>query len=136
MRGKRLKGFQGSSFPDSFIEMHERSIARNLLHIVLDKATVNGRQKKVKLIRIIIGELTMIHDELLVGAFYQLSHSTVAGEARIEILHSTLQGKCQDCQKKFKLNKREFKCPFCGGQSIQIISGDECFIQDIELVDH
>ncbi|MDD2352118.1 MAG: hydrogenase maturation nickel metallochaperone HypA [Candidatus Caldatribacteriota bacterium] len=113
--------------------MHERSVAKNLLRIVLDKSNITDKREKVKLIRIIIGEFTMIHKELLISAFYQLSKSTPAEKAKIEITNSPLKGKCQDCHKEFYLDKEEFKCPFCESQSINIISGDELFIQDIEL---
>ena len=113
--------------------MHERSVAKNLLSIVLEKANIAGNQKEVELIRIVMGDFTMINEELLVSAFYQLSKSTVAKKAKIEITHSPLKGKCQDCQKEFNLNKEYFKCPYCGSHAIQIISGDELFIQDIQL---
>jgi hydrogenase nickel incorporation protein HypA/HybF len=113
--------------------MHERSVARNLLNIVLKNSKISGIQKKIKSIRITVGEFTMVHDELLVSAFYQLSKTTAAEEAKIEIIHSPLRGKCQNCQREFDLNKKFFKCPHCGSNSIQIISGDELFIQDIIL---
>ena len=54
-------------------------------------------------------------------------------EAVVEIMHSPLQGKCRDCRKEFTLNKNEFKCPDCNSQFIEIISGDELFIRDIEV---
>jgi len=76
--------------------MHERSVASNLLYIVLENAKISGKQKEVELIRIIVGE-------------------------------------CQDCKREFDLNKESFKCPYCKSSSIQIISGDELFIQDIIL---
>ncbi len=118
--------------------MHERSIAKNLLNIVLDKANMsgNGKEEKVELIRIVVGEFTMIHEELLVSAFYQLSQSTIAEGAKIKIIHSPLKAKCHDCQQEFNLNKEEFRCSFCDSQSIQIIAGEELFIKDIELTSH
>ncbi len=119
--------------------MHERSIAKNLLNIVLNKSNalgVLGKQRKIDLIRIVVGEFSMIHEELLTSAFYQLSQSTVADEARIEIIHYPLKGRCQECHKDFKLNKEEFRCPHCGSQTIKIISGDELFIKDIEITNN
>jgi len=113
--------------------MHERSVAKNLLRIVLDKANAVDEQKEIKLIRILVGEFTMIHEELLISAFYQLSKSTPAEKAKIEITNLPLKGKCQNCLKEFNLNKVEFKCPYCKSQAIEIISGDELFIKDIEL---
>ncbi len=114
-------------------KMHERSIAKNLLHIVLDKVKNYDKKDKVELIRIVVGEFTMIQEELLVSAFYQLSESTVAEGAKIEIIHTHLRGKCQECGKEFMLNKDAFRCPFCDSGAIQIISGNELFIQDIEI---
>jgi len=116
--------------------MHERSVARNLLNIVLEQfnaLSASKKQSKVVLIRIVIGEFTMIHDELLTTAFCQLSKSTVADGASIEIIHYPLKGSCQKCQQKFKLNKEEFKCPNCGSRCISIISGNELFVKDIEI---
>lgn len=113
--------------------MHERTIAKNLLNVVLDKATIHGKKNKIELIRIVVGEFTMIHDELLVDTFYQLSQSTMAEGARIEIIPTLLRGQCQGCLKEFYINKKSFQCPYCGNQSIQVVSGDELFVQDIEL---
>lgn len=115
--------------------MHERSVARNLLNIVLGQANDFGTQNQIEVIRIVVGDFTMIQDELLVEAFYQLSHSTLAEKAKIEITHSPLKGRCQKCKQEFIINKQEFKCPYCGGQSVQIISGEELFIQDIEIAE-
>ncbi|MFW6148572.1 MAG: hydrogenase maturation nickel metallochaperone HypA [Atribacterota bacterium] len=114
--------------------MHERSIAKNLINIVLNKINKHGKQK-IKKIRIVVGEFTMVHDELLLSAFYQLSKLTPAKEAVVQIIHTPLQGKCQECRKKFILNRKELKCPDCNSQAIEIISGDELFIQDIEVTD-
>ena len=113
--------------------MHERSIAKNLLNIILEKTDKKNKLIKISRIRIIVGEFTMVHDELLISAFYQFSKCTQAERAVIEIIHSPLRGRCQECGEKFKLNKKEFKCPKCNSCNVQIISGDELFIQDIEI---
>jgi len=113
--------------------MHERSIAKNLLNIILEKISKGNKLTKISKIRIVVGEFTMVHNELLISAFYQLSKYTPADKAVIEIINSPLKGKCQECGKKFKLNKKEFKCPKCNSRNVQIISGDELFIQDIEI---
>ncbi|MBN2396004.1 MAG: hydrogenase maturation nickel metallochaperone HypA [Candidatus Atribacteria bacterium] len=113
--------------------MHERSVARNLLNIVLSQAKTLEDQVKIEVIRIVVGDFTMIQDELLVEAFYQLARSTTAEKAKIEITHSPLKGKCQKCKQEFLINKQEFKCPYCGSPFVQIISGEELFVQDIEI---
>lgn len=113
--------------------MHERSVAKNLLKIVLDKVDNTGEQNEIKSIRILVGEFTMVQEDLLVSAFYDLSRSTIAENAKIIVTRKPLTGKCSNCKKEFPLNKREFLCPYCKSNMIQIISGDELFVQDIEL---
>ncbi|MBP8718393.1 MAG: hydrogenase maturation nickel metallochaperone HypA [Candidatus Atribacteria bacterium] len=114
--------------------MHERSVAKNLLDIVLHNANKDGKKYKIKTINIVIGQFTVINEDLLVDSFYQLSQSTSAENAIINITHSPLEGRCQDCQSKFEINKNEFQCPFCNSHDIQIVSGDELFVQDIEVL--
>ena len=113
--------------------MHERSIAKNLLQIILDSVKGCPEKGKVILIRIVMGEFTMIQEELLISAFFELSRSTVAEGAKIEIIHAPLKGQCQHCRKEFNVNQEEFKCPYCGSQDIRIISGEELFVQEIEV---
>jgi hydrogenase nickel incorporation protein HypA/HybF len=114
--------------------MHERSVAKNLLNIVLDNANKDGKRYKIKTINIVIGQFTMINEELLVDSFYQLSQFTLAENATINITYSPLEGICQNCQRKFEINKNVFQCPFCDSRDIQIVSGDELFIQDMEVL--
>ncbi|MDD4362753.1 MAG: hydrogenase maturation nickel metallochaperone HypA [Atribacterota bacterium] len=113
--------------------MHERSIAKNMLNLILEKTKSLKKEKTIKKINIIVGEFTMIQEELLVRAFYDLAKSTIAEKAEIKIINNPLTGKCLSCKKEFLLNKKEFICPFCKSSMIQIISGDELLIEDIEI---
>lgn len=115
--------------------MHERSIAKNLLKIALEKASQFNQKAKIERIRVVVGEFTMIHDELLINAFYSLAYSTNAEKAIIEIIHSSLQGQCQQCLKTFPINKEAFQCPFCGSAQIDIVSGNELYIKDMDVID-
>jgi hydrogenase nickel incorporation protein HypA/HybF len=113
--------------------MHERSLARNMLNLILEKIKPFNTKKTIKTINIVIGEFTMIQEDLLISAFYDLSKSTIAENAKVVITHKPLIGSCLNCKKEFLLNKKEFICPHCKSNIIQIISGDEFFVKDIEL---
>ena len=60
--------------------MHERSIAKNLLNIVLDKTSKHGKQKKIKKIRKVIEEFKMVYDELLIYDFYEQEKRSSCGD--------------------------------------------------------
>jgi len=112
--------------------MHEVSLAQNLLQIVLDKAE-EYKAKKVTRIRIKVGKFAGVNSAALRFAFQQLSKKTIAQEASFQILSSSLLAKCRNCQKRFKVQQEYFACPKCNSQDLEIISGQELFVQDIEV---
>jgi hydrogenase nickel incorporation protein HypA/HybF len=41
--------------------------------------------------------------------------------------------RCRDCDKPFELKEFDWACPVCGGNSMEIISGEELFVESIEV---
>ena len=112
--------------------MHEASIAQNLLEIALKKAK-DHNAKKITLIRIKVGEFAGINNASLEFAFKNLCNETIAEGAVLKILNTPLQGKCTKCKLIFDVKKDEFKCLKCNSVEIDIISGYDLYVQDIEI---
>ena len=112
--------------------MHEASIAQNLLEIVLEKAK-DHNAKKITLIRIKVGEFAGVNNASLEFAFKNFCQGTIAEGTILKILNTPLQGQCQKCKVIFDVKKDEFKCLKCNSAEINIISGHDLYVQDIEI---
>jgi len=112
--------------------MHEVSIAQNLLEIALDKAR-DYQAKKITVIRVKIGELAGLNKESLKFAFENFRQGTIAEKASLKIISSPLLGKCRKCDEVFEIQKDKFKCTKCDNSEIDIISGQDLYIQDMDI---
>ena len=112
--------------------MHEASIAQNLLEIALDKAR-DHKAKKITVIRVKVGEFAGVSKAALEFAFENFSQGTIAEKATLKMTSLPLLGHCLRCNEIFKIKKDEFKCLKCNSVEIDIISGQDLYIQDIEI---
>jgi len=112
--------------------MHEASIAQNLLEIALSKAR-DHKAKKITLIRVKVGEFAGVNQAALEFAFENFSQGTIAEGAFLKIINISLQGQCQKCNEIFEIKKDKFKCSKCNSIEIDIVSGQDLYIHDIEI---
>ena len=112
--------------------MHEGSIAQNLLAIALEKAK-EYKASTITLIRVKVGEFSGVNQAALEFAFDNFSQGTIAEKASLKIILSPLLGKCRKCNEVFKIKKVNFKCLKCHSLEIDIISGEDLYIEDIEI---
>jgi hydrogenase nickel incorporation protein HypA/HybF len=116
--------------------MHELPITESILNIVLRHAEANQALKVVK-ISLRIGELSDIVDEWVQRYFDYLSKDTIAEGATLKIERSPVIFRCKACEKDFRFDIRKIKdiiCPVCGGKSVELVSGREFYIKDIEVL--
>lgn len=111
--------------------MHELSLARDLFAIALAEAKKNSISKISKIV-IKLGEGSGIEHGFLVHSFKDhLMPGTIAENAEIEIIAEPIKLKCRSCNKEIKLTSSEY-CPHCKGQNIEIISGKDVYVENIE----
>jgi len=112
--------------------MHEGSIAQNLLTVALEKAKEH-KANMITLIRVKVGEFAGVNQAALEFAFDHFSQGTIAEKASLKIISSPLLGKCRKCSKIFEIKKDNFTCSKCHSPEIDIISGEDLYIEDIEI---
>ena len=112
--------------------MHEGSIAQNLLAIAIEKAK-EYKANTITLIRVKVGEFAGVNQAALEFAFDNFSQGTIAEKASLKIILSPLLGKCRKCNEVFRIKKDNFKCSKCHSLDIDIISGEDLYIEDIEI---
>ena len=112
--------------------MHEFSITQSILSIALEKAN-EAKATKITKINLIIGELSGVVDESVEFCFDFLSKDTIAAEASLSFERTPTKLRCRNCTIVFSPDNRDWVCPDCQEQKIEIISGRECQIESIEV---
>ncbi len=112
--------------------MHELSIAENILKIV--ESNISGYNfEKVKTINLKVGKLTAVVSTALVFAFEVLSSGTVFENAKINIREMPIKIICKVCKVEKEIENYHFVCPTCESENIEIISGRELLVEDVEI---
>jgi hydrogenase nickel incorporation protein HypA/HybF len=112
--------------------MHELGIAQNILEIV-QQAVPEEQASAVKRIRIRAGQLSGIVPDSLQFCFSVIVRETKMKDAELEIEQIPTLSRCKDCQHQFKMEDLAFICPSCKSTNLELISGKELEVVDIEL---
>ena len=114
--------------------MHELGIAESILDIAR-RSVPDGRASAVKNIRIRVGPFAGVVPDSLKFCFDALAGDTGMTNAALQIEQTALAASCRDCGDKSDVKKFVFLCPACGGGNLEIISGRELEVVEIEMED-
>ena len=112
--------------------MHELAITQNMLELVLEKAG-EAEAKEVKRINLVIGEMTGVVEECVQFYFNFLGKETIAEGAALSFTMIPIKVQCRGCGKSFELKESDWTCPYCQGNNMEIIAGEELFVESIEV---
>jgi hydrogenase nickel incorporation protein HypA/HybF len=111
--------------------MHELSIAQGILDIVQDEAEKNSIER-VSAVRLKLGKLTAVEPSSLSFCFELITKGTLAEGAKLEIETVPITGRCNKCGREVTLEDPFGACPDCRGSKINILTGREFYIYEIE----
>jgi hydrogenase nickel incorporation protein HypA/HybF len=114
--------------------MHEVSIAAGMAEELARIAREN-RAKKINTVHLHIGKKSGIVIDSLRFAFdtIKLEHPLLS-TTEIVIEEIPLFYLCRDCKAEFETNNIYFPpCPFCSSHRLQLLSGEEMNIKDLEI---
>ncbi|MGE5446297.1 MAG: hydrogenase maturation nickel metallochaperone HypA [Ignavibacteriales bacterium] len=109
--------------------MHEMGLAEGILDVVLNAT----EGQKVRRIRLQVGKLQMVVPDSLEFSFQLVSDGTPAQEAVIEIEEIPARFRCKRCGVESEINHPPFTCPRCGAPDVEIASGDQVLVDEVEL---
>ncbi len=112
--------------------MHELSLAKNILDIIMENAQRSNFSKVLE-VKLRIGKLRAVDPGALDFCFNVISKDTIAGGAKLKIENTPLKGNCRDCKTQFEIQNFNFICPNCSGKKVDTIGGDELQILDLEV---
>jgi hydrogenase nickel incorporation protein HypA/HybF len=112
--------------------MHEMAISESILGILEDEAR-RQHYARVKKVRLEIGALAGIEAEALRFSFDVVTKGTLAEDAALEIIATEAQAWCLPCEAVVTISQRYDPCPICGEHQLQVTSGEEMRIKDLEV---
>jgi len=112
--------------------MHELSVTENILEIALTHANASSATK-VTDIYLVIGQLSSIVDDSVQFYWNYISEDTICSGARLHFTRIPAKFRCMDCEIEFEMPNELTACPNCGSMLNTIISGEEFYIDSIEI---
>jgi hydrogenase nickel incorporation protein HypA/HybF len=112
--------------------MHELSVSEHLLEIVLRHAQQAGAERVLN-IYLIIGQLSSIVDDSVNFYWNIIAKDTIAENACLNFHRVPIQLKCAECNQKYFPLDDNFSCPTCNCNSPIILSGQEFFVEAIDI---
>jgi hydrogenase nickel incorporation protein HypA/HybF len=112
--------------------MHEVSICESILDILREQAAEHGKER-ITHVKLVIGEMAGVIEAAMSFSFEVVTKGTIADGAVLEMEFLPLTARCNDCGRDFRVEGYAFSCAHCDSPSIEIVSGRELMVEDIEL---
>ncbi len=111
--------------------MHEVTVAKNILDIVLNQIPHEGVM--VNKIILEIGALAAIDNNALKFGFGIIAKNTMCDGAILEIMNTPAKVKCDDCGQISTIDQYGDACAHCSGYSLTILEGEELSVKSMEI---
>jgi hydrogenase nickel incorporation protein HypA/HybF len=112
--------------------MHELAVTESILEIALRHAPA-GDGARITALNLVIGELATIVDESVQFYWDIITQNTPAEGAQLHFRRIPLEVQCQGCQTRYHPDGESFNCPSCGSRQVRILSGEEFFLESIDV---
>lgn len=109
--------------------MHEMAITQG----IIDICEKNSGGRPVIAVDVEIGELSSVVPDAIEFCFEACSQGTLLQGAKINIIRIAGSGHCLDCDADFPLTTLFGACQRCGGYRVQVVSGEEMRVKEIEV---
>ena len=109
--------------------MHELAIAESIVQIAGRHA--NGR--RVTKVQLKVGHLRQVVPSALAFSFELVAQGTPVEGAELEMEKVPATGSCSGCGAESRLKAFPLQCGVCGGFDLQVLEGEELFVESLEL---
>ena len=112
--------------------MHELGLTQSLIDLVEREAEKQGFRKTLE-IRMKLGEYSGVIPGYILDLFPEASRGTAAEGAKL--LFEQIPGRflCAGCGYEGAVDRREAKCPQCGGTALRMTGGREFFVDSLKV---
>jgi hydrogenase nickel incorporation protein HypA/HybF len=109
--------------------LHELVIADSVVQIASRHA--DGRQ--VTKVYLKVGYLRQVVPSALAFGFELVAQGTPVEGAELEMEEVPATGLCRACGEESRLEQFPLQCAACGGFDLQILEGEELYVESLEL---
>ena len=113
--------------------MHEIALIKNMM-AVLEKELDDPGVGDVKNVHLEVGELRYIVPEIMQTGFKYMPKHTKLNTAELKMKVIPVKVRCRGCETESESGSgfRDIKCASCGGDKVDIVSGNEFIVKGIE----
>ncbi len=112
--------------------MHEMSIAQSLVEIIQEEMSRHNAST-LRSVTLHIGKMSAIVPDSLSFCFQVITTGTPLEGARLLMEVIPLRGRCRSCSQAFEIKDYVFVCPTCRSPDIEVTSGQDLSIVEIEV---
>lgn len=112
--------------------MHEMSLCESVVQLIEEQAGEQGFTR-VRSVWLEIGALSGVEIEAMRFSFDAVAKDTLADGARLEIISIEGLARCPACERTAQVAARYAACPECGHYPLEILSGEEMRIRELEV---
>jgi hydrogenase nickel incorporation protein HypA/HybF len=112
--------------------MHELAVTENILNIAVKHAT-QANATCVTDIHIVIGRLSSIVDDSIQFYWDMISENTICAQSKLHFQRLPARILCLDCAHEFEIESFLAPCPSCNSARVKVLSGEEFWLESIEI---
>ncbi len=112
--------------------MHELAVTESILEISLRHAE-EANAKRITNLYLVIGQLASIVDDSVQFYWDIVAKETIAAGSVLHFRRLPATLACLDCSHQFQPSGDGFACPNCDSDHVKVISGDEFFMEAIDV---
>jgi len=112
--------------------MHELSIAENIVEVVKENL---AERRQLRSVKVRIGELANVIPDSLEFCFSAITKGTPFENARLEIENVGIVVHCDNCGADSEVEAFVFRCGNCGSTDVDVVSGNDLRVVEIEVDD-
>jgi hydrogenase nickel incorporation protein HypA/HybF len=107
----------------------------HLIQSIFTKSVLQAREsnKRVKSVQFAVGEISEFDQHSIQKHWDELSRGTPAERAQLHFRFIKAEVQCMACFTKYQPVDRKIHCPSCGSYGAKILSGEEIYLESIEL---
>ncbi len=112
--------------------MHELAVTESILAIS-EKHAKDSAAVKVTTINLVIGKLSSIVDDSVQFYWDIVSKDSLCQGATLCFDRRPALLQCNSCSNEYQIESSLQPCPACGSPDIKVISGEEFYVDSIEI---
>ena len=111
--------------------MHELPVTESILEIALRHANQTGAARVTDLY-LVIGQLASIVDDSVQFYWDIVAKDTPAEGASLHFRRIPTELLCRPCNQRYHPGD-DMACPTCGGSQVQVVAGEEFYLEAIDV---